>query len=83
MFVSVSDGIRRLAIVVPVLIVVGIFLWMVNAYVPMANSIKDILNIVVVIGTCIFVLQAVGLWRAIMRIWDGLTRRILPPQARP
>lgn len=45
-----------------VLIVVGVALYLINRYVPMAASIKTILNIVVVVAVCVWVLQAVGLW---------------------
>jgi predicted membrane protein len=44
------------------LIVVGVLLWLVNSYIPMASSIKTILNVVVVVAVAIWVLQAVGLW---------------------
>ena len=44
------------------LVVVGILLWLVNAYIPMQSSIKSILNVVVVVAVGIWVLQAVGLW---------------------
>lgn len=47
---------------VVVLIVVGVLLWLINRYIPMASSIKTILNVVVVIAVVIWVLQAVGLW---------------------
>ncbi len=47
---------------VVVLIVVGVLLWLVNRYIPMASSIKAILNVVVVVAVAIWVLQAVGLW---------------------
>lgn len=47
---------------VVVLIVVGVLLWLVNRYIPMASSIKTILNIVVVVAVAIWVLQAMGLW---------------------
>ncbi len=33
-----------------VLVVVGVLLWLVNQFIPMAGSIKSILNAVVVIG---------------------------------
>ena len=36
---------------VGVLIVFGVALWLINRYIPMASSIKSILNIVVVIRT--------------------------------
>ncbi len=48
--------------VVFVLIVVGVGLWLINRFIPMASSIKSVLNIVVVIAVCVWVLQAVGLW---------------------
>jgi predicted membrane protein len=48
--------------IVITLIVVGVLLWLINNYIPMASSIKSILNIVVVIAVVIWVLQAVGLW---------------------
>jgi len=44
------------------LIVVGVALYLINRFIPMASSIKSILNIVVVVGVCVWVLQAVGLW---------------------
>lgn len=47
---------------VVVLIVVGVLLWLVNRYIPMASSIKAILNVVVVVAVAIWVLQTVGLW---------------------
>ena len=47
------------------LIVVGVLLWLVNRFIPMASSIKSILNVVVVVAVVIWVLQAVGLWAGI------------------
>lgn len=51
-----------LVYIVLVLIVVGFGLWLINTYIPMAGSIKTILNVVVVVAVVIWVLQAVGLW---------------------
>ncbi len=48
--------------IVVALIVVGVALWLVNRFIPMASSIKTILNVVVVIAVCVWVLQATGLW---------------------
>ena len=45
-----------------VLIVVGVALYLINRYIPMASSIKTILNVVVVVAVCVWVLQAVGIW---------------------
>ena len=70
------DSITRIVKVVVALIVVGVALWLVNTYIPMAASIRAILNIVVVVATCVLVLQAVGLWSAIVRLWTDLSHRI-------
>jgi hypothetical protein len=48
--------------VVFALIVVGVGLWLINTYIPMAGSIKTILNVVVVVAVAVWVLKAVGLW---------------------
>jgi len=45
-----------------VLIVVGILLWLVNTYIPMASAVKRLLNAVVVIVLIVWLLQAFGLW---------------------
>lgn len=45
-----------------VLIVIGVGLWLINTYIPMAGSIKTILNVVVVVAVCVWVLKAAGLW---------------------
>lgn len=42
------------------LIVVGVLLWAVNAYVPMDPKIKQILNVVIVIAVIIWLLQVFG-----------------------
>jgi predicted membrane protein len=48
--------------IVIALIVVGMGLWLINRFIPMASSIKTILNVVVVVAVCVWVLQVVGLW---------------------
>jgi undecaprenyl pyrophosphate phosphatase UppP len=48
-----------------VLVVIGIALYLINNFIPMAASIKTILNVVVVVAVCVWVLQAVGLWAGI------------------
>lgn len=47
--------------VVLVLIVVGVLLWLINAYIPMAGPIKTILNVVVIIAVVLWVLSAFGI----------------------
>ena len=44
------------------LIVVGMALYLINRYIPMASSIKTILNVVVVVAVAVWVLQSTGLW---------------------
>ena len=48
-----------------VLIVVGVLLHLINRYIPMASSIKSILNIVVVVCVCVWLLEATGLWNGV------------------
>lgn len=48
--------------IVVALVVVGVALWLINNFIPMASSIKSILNVVVVVAVVVWVLQAVGLW---------------------
>jgi hypothetical protein len=48
--------------IVIALIVVGVGLWLINRFIPMASSIKTILNVVVVVAVGVWVLQAVGIW---------------------
>lgn len=43
------------------LIVIGVLLWLVNAYIPMDGKIKKILNIVVVICVVVWLLFAFGI----------------------
>jgi len=58
--------------IVIALIVVGMGLWLINRFIPMAGSIKTILNVVVVVAVSVWVLQATGLWGPIKSY--GLTR---------
>ena len=51
-----------------VLIVVGVLLWLVNNYIPMAGSIKRILNIVVVIAVVLWLLKAFGILNSLSNL---------------
>lgn len=42
-----------------VLVIVGVVLWLINSYIPMDPKIKTILNVVVVIVVCLWLIQAV------------------------
>lgn len=56
---------------VVVLIVVGVLLWLVNAYIPMDGKIKKILNIVVVIVVVLWLLQVLGVMGSLNSIGIG------------
>jgi hypothetical protein len=47
--------------IVMVLIVVGLIMWLINTYIPMAAAIKSMLNVVVFIVVAIWLLQGFGL----------------------
>jgi hypothetical protein len=57
--------------VVLVLIVVGVLLWLVNTYIPMAGPIKSILNAVVVIVVVLWLLNVFGLMDNLTRLRVG------------
>ena len=74
-YIPIPAGrIKTVVNVVLGLIVVGIGLWLINTYVPMAGVIKAILNIVVVIATCVGVLQAFGLWEPVVNMWRKIQK---------
>jgi len=57
--------------VVAVLVVVGVVLWLINQFIPMAGSIKGILNAVVVISVVLWLLRVFGLLPSITKISVG------------
>lgn len=57
--------------VVIALIVVGVLLWLVNTFIPMAGSIKSILNAVVVIAVVIWLLGVFGILPAVRNLRIG------------
>ena len=50
-----------LASIVVVLVVVGLLMWLINTYIPMAAGINSLLNVVVFIVVAVWVLQGFGL----------------------
>jgi len=58
--------------IVLTLIVVGILLGLINRFIPMAGSIKSILNAVVVIGVVLWLLNAFGLFSSLRSFRVGL-----------
>jgi hypothetical protein len=57
--------------VMMVLIVVGVLLWLVNGFIPMAASIKSILNAVVVIAVVLWLMNVFGLMHSLSRMRFG------------
>jgi len=51
-----------------VLIVIGVLLWLVNRFIPMAGSIKSILNAVVIILVVLWLLDVFGLFHSVSRM---------------
>jgi hypothetical protein len=47
--------------IIVILILVGLALWLINTYIPMAAGIKSLLNIVVFVVVLIWLLQVFGL----------------------
>jgi hypothetical protein len=66
-----QDTISLLVQVVVVLIVVGVGLWLINRFIPMAGSIKSILNLVVVIFVIVWLLKVFGLWSYLTHLRIG------------
>ncbi len=60
-----------LTTVVLTLIIVGVALWAINTYIPMAKPIKTILNVVVVVVVCVWLLNAFGIIDNIKNIRIG------------
>ena len=56
---------------VAVLIVVGVILWLINRFIPMAGSIKSILNAVVVIAVVLWLLNIFGVLGPLSHIRVG------------
>ncbi len=54
-----------------VLAVVGVFLWLINSYIPMQATIKKILNAVVIIVVVLWLLNAFGILSGLETIRIG------------
>ena len=50
------------------LVVVGVVLWAINAYVPMEARVKSLLNIVVILVLVVWLLRAFGIWAWLSRV---------------
>jgi hypothetical protein len=47
--------------IVVILVIVGIILWLINAFIPMAGAIKTLLNLVVFVVVLIWLLRVFGI----------------------
>jgi hypothetical protein len=43
------------------LVIVGVVLWLLNTLIPMDQKIKTIINVIVVLAVCLWLLEAFGL----------------------
>lgn len=57
--------------VVIVLVAVGVILWLINRFIPMAGSIKSILNAVVIIAVVLWLLKVFGMLSSLSTIHVG------------
>jgi len=62
------DNTMDLIQVVITLVVVGVLLWLINTFIPMARSIKSILNAVVVIAVVLWLLNGFGFLHSLSRV---------------
>lgn len=53
---------------IALIIVFGVALWLINAFIPMPSAIKSLLNILVLIVLIIYVLQFFGLIKTILPV---------------
>jgi hypothetical protein len=54
--------------IVIVILVVGVILWLVNSYIPMQRTIKNILNAVVIIILVVWLLKVFGVLDSLQNI---------------
>ena len=63
-----------------ILAVIGVLMWLVNAYVPMAEPYKKILNVVVIICVVLWLLNVFGIFTGLGSL--GTARIGAPPPCR-
>ena len=51
--------------IVVILVVVGLVMWLINTYIPMAGAIKSLLNVVVFVVVLVWILPTFGVIGAI------------------
>jgi hypothetical protein len=48
--------------IIVVLVVIGVVLWLVETYIPMAEGFKVAIRVIVILALCLFLLRTFGLW---------------------
>lgn len=51
---------------IALIIVFGVALWLINAFIPMPSAIKSLLNVLVLIVLIIYILQSFGIIKVIL-----------------
>jgi hypothetical protein len=54
--------------IIVVLVIVGLVLYLINNYIPMARPVKTVLNVVVVLLLCLWLLNAFGIVNVPIRL---------------
>ena len=54
-----------------ILVAIGVIMWLVNTYIPMADPIKKILNVVVIIAVVLWLLSVFGVFGSMGNIRVG------------
>ena len=57
-----------LVTIIVVLVVIGLVLYLINTYIPMARPVKTVLNVIVVLMLCLWLLNAFGIVNVPIRI---------------
>jgi uncharacterized BrkB/YihY/UPF0761 family membrane protein len=50
------------------LIVLGLIMWLVNTYIPMPPPVKTVINVVIVLAICLWLLSAFGIGNYVIPI---------------
>jgi len=50
------------------LVVLGIVLWLINAYLPVDATVKKIINILVILVVVVWILKELGAWEYLFKI---------------
>lgn len=50
------------------LIIIGVALWVVNTLIPMDQKIRSVINAIVILVVCLWLLEAVGLFGPVLRV---------------